>query len=344
MPKGRGRPKKKIVVKNEYKENEPNINIPIPKYDVIIEGEETKQVDLNISKEQRDKKERLVKFMNEVNREFKSQVIKFAKDEPTKEKVPFDIKELDDFTGGGIIRGNVSIIYGSEGCGKSTLALNLAAAAQRRGLICHYYDLEHMFDKDRAIKMGVNVDELIISEEFETAEESMDSIINSARAQVIDVIIVDSVQAFSTKEEQEGKGGKERKMEENEIASLAKKMGKFLRKVGTPIYKGKVALLLIGQARTGGLGTFIVHEELTGGRAQKFWSLLTLYMRKGQGADAPMERVELEDVDPDTGKKIKVNKKIGFDTVLKVEKTKTNSKPEGTDLHLQYFFSSGFLK
>lgn len=306
--------------------------------------EEIKSDAIEPSKEYRDKKERLIKFMNEINREHKSQVLKFAKDEPTKEKVPFDIEELDDFTGGGIIRGNVSIIYGSEGCGKSTLALNLVASAQKRGLICHYYDLEHMFDKERAIKMGVNIDDLIISEEFDNAEESMDSIINSAREQVIDVIIIDSVQALSTKEEQEGKGGKERKMEENEIASLAKKMGKFLRKVGTPIYKGKVALLLIGQARTGGLGSFITHEELTGGRAQKFWSLLTMYIRKGQSVDAPVEKVELEEVDEETGKKIKVTRKIGFDTVIKIEKTKTNSKPEGSELHIPYYFKNGFKK
>jgi recombination protein RecA len=334
--------KKKILKKiEETNKNLEKINLSLD--NTKKELEEYVLPKIEYTKEQEEKRERLHKLMNETNREFKSVVLKFAKDEPVKTKIPFGLTELDAFTGGGIISGNVSIIYGSEGSGKSTLAYNLVASAQKEGKLCAYYDLEHMFDSTRAIKMGVNIDNLLLSEEFDTAEEAMDSIISLSRAKAIDLIVIDSVQALSTKEEQESKGGKERKMEENEIASLAKKMGKFLRKVGTPLYKGKVALLLIGQARTGGLGSFITHEELTGGRAQKFWSLLTLYIRKGQNADAPTQKVELEELD-ENGKKIKITKRIGFDAVIKVEKTKTNSEPEGSDIHLPFYFSSGFIK
>lgn len=341
MPKGRPKKVKNIPLSEESKKLIEK-GLEDAKEGKIERIDISKEIPI-ISKEQKEKKQRLLKLINEVNREHKSIVLKFAKDEPIKTKIPSDIVEIDEFTGGGIISGNVSIIYGSEGCGKSTLAYNFVAGAQRRGKLCAYYDLEHMFDQTRAKTMGVDVEELLISEEFDTAEEAMDSIIDLSRKQVIDCIVVDSVQAFSPKAEQEGKGGKERKMEEDEIAVLAKKMGKFLRRVGTPIYKGKIALLLIGQARTGGLGSFMTHEELTGGRAQKFWSLLTMYARKGQNADAPTEKVDSGEVD-ENDKPIKITRRVGFDAVLKIEKTKTNSKPEGSELHIPYYYSSGFVK
>jgi recombination protein RecA len=295
-----------------------------------------------ISKEQKEKKERLIKLMNEINREQKGIVLKFAKDEPDKEKLPFGIKPIDELTGNGGIAGNYIIIWGSESVGKSTLALCQVAQAQREGKLCAYIDLEHAFNKDRAKQFGVNIDELLLIENASYAEEAMDFVIKLANEKAVDLIIIDSIQAMTPKAENEGKSGKERLMEEDEIAMLAKKMGKFLRRTATPIYKAKIGVTLIGQSRTGGIGTFATHEELTGGRSQKHWSLLTVFLRKGQGADAPTEKIETGELD-EKGKPIKINKKVGFDCVLSIQKTKTNSKPEGHELHIPFKFKEGFV-
>jgi recombination protein RecA len=309
----------------------------------ITETEVSKPITIELTKEQKEKKQRLLKVMNEVNREHKSIILGFAKDEPDKEKLPFGIPEIDTLTGNGGIAGNYIIIWGSESVGKSTLALNQAVTAQRNGKICAYLDLEHAFDKGRALMHGINLDDLVLVENIDNAEEAMNVVIKLAKEQVVDLIIVDSIQAMSPKAENEGKGGKERMMEEDEIALLAKKMGKFLRRTSTPIYKAKIGVTLIGQSRTGGIGTFATHEELTGGRSQKHWSLLTLFIRKGQNADAPTEKVDTGELD-ENDKPIKITKRIGFDAVLQIQKTKTNSKPEGSELHIPFYFASGFLK
>jgi recombination protein RecA len=290
-----------------------------------------------------DKKEKLLKLMNDLNREYKTVILKFAKDEPDKERIPFGIENLDQFTGGGGVTGNYIIIYGGEGTGKSTLALCQVASAQKIGKVCAYIDLEHSFNKERATSFGVDLDNLLLIEEIDNAEQAMDIVIKLSKEKVVDFVVIDSIQAMTPKAENEAKSGKDRAMEEDEIALLAKKMGKFLRRTATPIYKSKVGVTLIGQVRTGGIGTFATHDELTGGRAQKHWSLLTLFLRKGQGVDAPFERKEVEEED-ENGKKIKIKVKTGFDCVIKIEKSKVNSKPELSELHTPFYFKTGFHK
>jgi RecA/RadA recombinase len=120
------------------------------------------------------------------------------------------------------------------------------------------------------------------------------------------------------------------------MALLAKKLGKFLRRVAPFIYKGNVGYLLIGQVRTEGIGGFATHEGLSGGHGIKHWSLLTVYLRKGQGVDSPTKKI----IDTE-GKKKDV--KIGFDCVLKIIKTKkSNSKSELSELHIPYYFDKGY--
>jgi recombination protein RecA len=303
--------------------------------DIITKPTEEKK-EVKLTKEEKDRKDKLHNMLREINKEHGKDTVKFAKDEPVKEKIPTGLVSIDDFTGGGIcVRGNISIVYGGEGTGKSSLVYYTMAQAQKQGLTCAYFDLEHGFNKERAELFGVNLETLVVVEAVDSAEEAMDLVITMAKEKVVDFIAIDSVQAFSCKAENESKAGKERKMEEDEIALLAKKMGKFCRRVGTPIYRGKVALLLVGQSRTGGIGGFATHEELTGGRAQKFWSLLTLFTRKGQSADAPQEKVEIN------GEKKTV--KLGFDCCIKIEKTKvSNSKTELSELHIPYLYKSGF--
>jgi recombination protein RecA len=302
---------------------------------------EVEKIKTILSKEQIVKREKLHKIMSEINREFGEVVLKLAKDEPDKDCLLFGIKKVDELTGGGIA-GNFIIIWGGESTGKSTLCLNQIAEAQKRGKICVYLDLEHSFSKERALTFGINLEELILIENANTAEEAMDIVLKLAKEKVADLIIIDSIQAMTPMAENESKKGKERSMSEDEIALLAKKMGKFLRRTGTPIYKAKIGITLVGQSRTGGIGGFATHEELTGGRAQKFFSVLTLFLRHGQASDAPTEKVDTGELD-ENNKPIKTNCRVGFDCVIKILKTKTHtSKAELSEIHIPYYFLTGF--
>ena len=277
----------------------------------------------------------LKKVINEINKKYGEIILKYAKDEPPKNRIGFGIKEIDELTGGSIC-GNWIILYGAESVGKSTLALMQIATAQKENKTCVYVDLEHGFDAKRAEQFGVDLSKLILLENIKTAEQAMDIMIKLAREKVIDLVIIDSVQAMSPKGEQETKAGKEKSMEEDEMALLARKLSKFFRMSGTPIYKSKTAGILIGQTRVGGLGTFITKEEMTGGRGLKHWSLMTIYMRRGQKADAPREKY----IDEHGKKKERI---LGFDCVLKIEKQKiSNCQPEGSEIHIPFYYTEGF--
>jgi len=295
-----------------------------------------KKEENTIPKTKKEKLERLKQVMRETNKNYKGNVIKFAKDEEIKERIGFGVKEVDEFTGGGAVCGNFVIIYGGEGVGKSSLVLHQIANAQKNGKICAYLDLEHTFDKNRATKFGVNLDELVLAEGMESAEEAMDIVIKLAKEQAVDYIALDSIHALSPKQERETKSGKEKSMEEEEMALLARKMGKFLRVVAPFIYKSKIAFVLVGQVRIKGIGSFITKEGLTGGMSVHHWSVLTLHLRKGQKVDAPYVYIT------EDGKRKK--QLIGFDCVMKIEKTKVKSAPELSEIHLPFHFNSGFLE
>jgi len=329
----RGRPKK--VNKQEELKIE-TTNEPI---------EEKKEVNIEtISLVNKDKMNKIKEMMKEVNKKFDDpDMLKFADAEPPKESIPFNNKYLDSFMAGGGVKGNFVVYWGSEGVGKTTLALIQVASVQAMGGIAAYIDLEHTIDMERAKMFGVKPEELLLNENAENAEQAMDIVIKLAKTKCVDLIIVDSIQALSPKEENiSGKSEQDRPMEDAEIAALAKKMGKFLRRTAGSIYKGKCSVILIGQARTGGIGTFITKDDLTGGRAVKFWSMQTIYMRKGQGADAPVERILSDEVDKN-GKPLKKDKRVGFDCVLRIDKNKkSNSQPELSELHIPYYFARGF--
>jgi len=318
----RGRPRKNPI---EITNNQEIINNPL--------------VEKNNIKIFEERKNKLKEVMRDINKNSNDNLlVKFAFDEPEKECIPFGIKEIDDFTGKGAMKGNVIVIYGGEGIGKTTLAIEQIVSCQKEKGIAAFIHLEHAPFKERMIQFGVNLEELVLSENCQTAEDAMDLVIRLAKEKVVDLIVIDSIQAMSPKAEQfEGKGEKTRSMEEEEMALLARKMGKFLRRIASYIYKGKVGIVLIGQTRISGLGGFAPHESLSGGHALKHWSVETIFMRKGQGTDSPTIKITKND-------KLKIIK-IGFDCVLKIEKTKkTNSKPELSELHIPFYFKTGFRK
>ena len=287
----------------------------------------------------------LKKVIKDINSKFKKEVINFAIKEEEKERIPFGVKEIDDLVGGGVVCGNFAIIYGGESVGKSSLALTQIATAQKLGKTCLYIDLEHSFAKERAEALGVDLKKLLLIENISNAEEAMDIVIKVAKEKVVDYIVLDSINAMSPKLEQETKKGKEKSIEDDEMALLARKMSKFLRVSANAVYTGKVAVLLIGQVRMGGLGSFVVRESLSGGKAQQHWAIFTLYMRRGQGSNAPVEKYK-EYYTDDKGKEryTTKEKKIGFDCVIKIQKIKVSgSKNEGSEIHIPFYYETGFL-
>lgn len=283
------------------------------------------------------KEEKLAKLkvlMREQNKKAGEVVTKFGKDMLNVTKTPTGVPEIDDLLGGGLPRGRVYTIWGDKGCGKTTLALVHAANCQKAGLIVYYIALEEL-DKQRAVELGVNLDELIIGK-FPVAEKSLDSIIKFAREQVVDVIILDSIHSLAPEGMQYDKKGKEKSMSDDTMALLARKLSQFFSIACHPLGKGNIDLFLIGQTRTA-LG-FITLDKLTGGNALLHYSKLILHMRHGQGANAPKETQEDEHGD---GKTVK----IGFECVLKIERTQIyGTKMELTEARFPFYYNGGFVK
>jgi RecA/RadA recombinase len=327
----------------EFDESASVLVVPTKQVDVIG----TITLDKEALKNQQEKLAIAKKVMKDINLQYKDPtMVKMAVDEPLKESVYFDIPDIDKFFDGGAVRGNYVIFWGGEGVGKTTLALLQIAWAQRNGLVCAYIDMEHTLEKARMTECGVNIDDLLLIEGCDNAEQAMDITIKLSTEKAVDLIIVDSIQAMSPKEEQfEGKKlNKTRSMEKNEVASLAGKMDKFLRRTSGAVYKAKIGIFLIGQVRTQGIGSFYTHDGLSGGHALKHWSVLTVYLRKGQKDDAPYEEIEIDEKD-DKGKPKKEKRYLGFNCVMKIDKTKkSKSMPELSELQIPFWFESGFFK
>ncbi len=287
-----------------------------------------------------EKKQRLHALMNEKNREYKDTVLKFAKDEEEVTRTPFGVEEIDLLTGG-IPSKRFSILWGGESTGKTTLSYMLIANAQKNKKLCAYIDLERSWDATRAKLFGVDVDNLVLANAFDSAEEAMDIFIEMCRSKVIDFIVLDSIQGLSPLGEQETKKGKIKSMTDDEMALLARKMSKFFRVSASGVYKGDVTVVLIGQSRMD-IGGFIPLESLSGGKALKFWATMILRINRGPKAESPTEKVTLEELD-ENGKKIKVEKTIGFQSVIKLQKVKiSGTRVEGSEIRIPFLFSTGF--
>lgn len=287
-----------------------------------------------------EKRQRLHALMNEKNREYKDTVLKFAKDEEVPERTMFGVPQIDELTGG-IPSKRFSIVYGSKGTAKTSLAYLAVAQAQKNRKICAYIDMERSYDEIRAKQFGVNTDELVLATAFDNAEDAFDTFISMCKEKVVDLIVIDSIQALSCTGEQETKKGKSKSVNEDTMALLARKLSQFFRMSASGVYKGNVTVILIGQTRMD-LGGFIALESLSGGHALQHWSSMTIHTKRGPKAESPTEKVILEEED-ENGKKIKVERIIGFESIIKIEKTKiSGTKPEGSEVRLPYLFTTGF--
>ena len=198
---------------------------------------------------------------------------------------------LDVALGGGIPRGRIAEIYGSESSGKTTLALHIVAEAQKAGGLALFVDAEHALDVEYAKALGVDIDRLYVSQPStgEEALEIMDSMVQSG---AMDIVVLDSVAALVPKAEIEGDMG------DAHVGIQARMMSQALRKLGGSISKTQTCAIFINQIREK-IGVMFGNPETTpGGRALKFWASVRLEVRRGEllknGTDAYGARTKVK--------------------------------------------------
>lgn len=174
---------------------------------------------------------------------------------------------------GGVPRGRVVEIYGPESSGKSTLATHIVASAQKSGGLAAYIDAEHALDPGYAAKIGVNLDELMISQP-DCGEEALNIAEMLARSNAVDVIVIDSVAALVPKSELEGEIG------DTFVGLQARMMSQALRKLTATLARSNTCAIFINQIREK-IGVMYGNPETTtGGRALKFYSSVRLDIRR----------------------------------------------------------------
>ena len=174
---------------------------------------------------------------------------------------------------GGVPRGRVIEIFGSESSGKTTLALHILAEAQKQGGVGAFVDAEHALDPDYARKIGVNIDELLISQP-DSGEQALQIVETLVKSGEVDIIVVDSVAALVPQAEIAGEMG------EFQIGLQARLMSQALRKLSGVISKTKTVLIFINQTRMK-IGVFFGNPETTsGGLALKFYASIRIDLRR----------------------------------------------------------------
>ncbi|MBQ7463036.1 MAG: recombinase RecA [Bacteroidaceae bacterium] len=177
---------------------------------------------------------------------------------------------------GGYPRGRIVEIYGPESSGKTTLAIHAIAEAQKMGGIAAFIDAEHAFDRFYAANLGVDVDNLLISQP-DNGEQALDIADQLIRSAAVDIIVIDSVAALTPKAELEGDMG------ENKVGLQARLMSQALRKLTATINKTNTTCIFINQLREKIGVMFGNPETTTGGNALKFYASVRLDIRKSQG-------------------------------------------------------------
>ena len=177
---------------------------------------------------------------------------------------------------GGYPMGRIVEIYGPESSGKTTLAIHAIAEAQKQGGIAAFIDAEHAFDRFYAANLGVDVDNLLISQP-DNGEQALDIADQLIRSAAVDIIVIDSVAALTPKAELEGDMG------ENKVGLQARLMSQALRKLTATINKTNTTCIFINQLREKIGVMFGNPETTTGGNALKFYASVRLDIRKSQG-------------------------------------------------------------
>ena len=208
------------------------------------------------------------------------------------EVIPTGILPLDIALGvGGVPRGRIIEVYGPESSGKTTVTLHMIAEAQKAGGIAAFIDAEHALDPVYAQKLGVNIDDLLISQP-DTGEQALDIVEALVRSGAIDIIVVDSVAALVPKSEIEGDMG------DSHVGLHARLMSQAMRKLTGVISKSGTVAVFINQIREKVGVMFGNPETTTGGRALKFYASVRLDVRRidsiKQGTDVVGNRTKVK--------------------------------------------------
>lgn len=174
---------------------------------------------------------------------------------------------------GGMPRGRIIEIFGPESSGKTTLSLHVIAEAQKKGGICAFIDAEHAMDPEYSKRLGVNIDELLISQP-DTGEQALEITESLVRSGKIDVIVIDSVAALTPKDEIEGDMGA------HHVGKQARLMSQALRKLTAIVAKSNTIVIFINQIRMQ-IGVMFGNPETTpGGKALKFYTSVRIDIRR----------------------------------------------------------------
>ena len=214
--------------------------------------------------------------ISQIERQFgKGAIMKMGESNKTQvESIPTGSIALDLALGiGGVPRGRITEIYGPEASGKTTLALHVIAEAQKLNGICAYVDAEHALDPIYASRIGVNLDDLLISQP-DTGEQALEITDTLVRSNAVDVIVIDSVAALTPRAEIEGEMG-------DSLPGLqARLMSQALRKLTASISKAKTLVIFINQIRMKIGVMYGSPETTTGGNALKFYASVRLDIRR----------------------------------------------------------------
>ncbi|WP_312649174.1 recombinase RecA [Aminipila sp.] len=238
-------------------------------------SKEIKEVNVNINKSEKEKA--LKEAMAQIQKQFGQGAIMKLGDDSAKlnvEAISTGSASLDIATGiGGIPRGRVIEIYGPESSGKTTLTLHIIAEAQKAGGKAAFIDAEHALDPEYARNLGVDVDELLVSQP-DTGEQGLEICEMLVRSGALDIVVIDSVAALVPRAEIQGDMG------DSHVGLQARLMSQALRKLTGSINKSNTAVVFINQLREKVGVMFGNPETTTGGRALKFYSTMRFDVRK----------------------------------------------------------------
>jgi recombination protein RecA len=224
-----------------------------------------------------EKAKALESALAQIERQFgKGSIMKLGADNPVMdvEATSTGSLGLDIALGiGGLPQGRIIEIYGPESSGKTTLTLHVVAEAQKKGGVCAFVDAEHALDPQYAKKLGVNLDELLISQP-DTGEQALEIVDTLVRSGAVNVIVVDSVAALVPKSEIEGDMG------DMQMGSQARLMSQAMRKLTASIGRSNTMVIFINQIRMKIGVMFGSPETTTGGNALKFYASVRLDIRR----------------------------------------------------------------
>jgi recombination protein RecA len=224
-----------------------------------------------------DKTKALDAALSQIERAFgKGSIMRLGKNQPATEieTIPSGSLGLDIALGvGGLPRGRVIEIYGPESSGKTTLTLHVIAEAQKKGGVCAFVDAEHALDTVYARKLGVNLEDLLISQP-DTGEQALEITDTLVRSGAVDVLVIDSVAALTPRAEIEGEMG------DSQPGLQARLMSQALRKLTASISRSNTMVIFINQIRMKIGVMYGSPETTTGGNALKFYASVRLDIRR----------------------------------------------------------------